>query len=133
MVTSNIQAVIPCEIRRVWAVVTVVDGYAWRSDLSRTEVLSETQFVEYTKSGYATRFTITGVEPLRRWEFELENTNLRGRWIGIFAPAGAGTALDLTEYVTVKKPLLRSFVKRYLKKQQAQFVADLKQALAPPP
>ena len=44
-----------------------IENYAaWRSDLSKTEVISDTQFVEYTKDGYQTTFTVTLVEPYRR-------------------------------------------------------------------
>ena len=49
MVTSSIKAILPCEIHRVWEAVTAVEGYAWRSDLSKTEILDENRFVEYTK------------------------------------------------------------------------------------
>ena len=52
---------------------------AWRSDVSRTEVRGERQFVEYTKDGYATAFTVTLVEPYQRWAFTMENTNMTGQ------------------------------------------------------
>ena len=34
MATSNIKASIPCDIHSVWKVVTEVENYTWRSDLS---------------------------------------------------------------------------------------------------
>lgn len=34
--------------------------------------------------GGATKFTITVSEPCRRWEFDMENNNMNGHWIGIF-------------------------------------------------
>lgn len=39
------------------------------------------------------------------------------------------TEIDFTEYVTVKKIFMKPFIKLYLRKQQAQFVADLKKAM----
>ena len=129
MITSNIKAVIQSDIQRVWEVVTAVENYTWRSDLSKTEILNEKQFVEYTEQGYATTFTITAMEPYRRWEFDMENTNMKGHWVGIFTQKGDETEIDFTENVTVKKFLLKPFVKTFLKKQQAQFVSDLKKAL----
>ncbi|MFR1518528.1 MAG: SRPBCC family protein [Clostridia bacterium] len=129
MITSNIKAVIQSDIQRVWEVVTAVENYTWRSDLSKTEILNEKQFVEYTEQGYATTFTITAMEPYRRWEFDMENTNMKGHWVGIFTQKGDETEIDFTENVIVKKFLLKPFVKTFLKKQQAQFVSDLKKAL----
>lgn len=39
------------------------------------------------------------------------------------------TQIDFTENVTPKKWFMKPFVKLYLKKQQTQFVLDLKKAL----
>ena len=41
MATSNIKASIPCDMHSVWKVVTEVENYTWRSDLSKTEVISD--------------------------------------------------------------------------------------------
>lgn len=59
-------------------------NYAWRSDLDRIEVLSETEFLEYTKDGFSTAFRITLKEPLKRLEFDIQNANMQGHWIGLF-------------------------------------------------
>ena len=85
MATSNIKALIPSELRQVWDFVLDIENYAaWRSDLCKTEVISDKQFIEYTKDGYPTTFTVTLIEPYRRWEFDMENSNMKGHWIGIF-------------------------------------------------
>ena len=126
MATSNTKANIPCELHQVWDLVLDIENYAaWRSDLSKTEVISDKQFIEYTKDGYPTTFTVTLVEPYRRWEFDMENSNMKGHWIGIFTTKADETEIDFTECVEAKKLLMKPFVKSYLKKQQAQFVADI--------
>ena len=126
MATSNIKALIPSELRQVWDFVLDIENYAaWRSDLSKTEVISDKQFIEYTKDGYPTTFTVTLVEPYRRCEFDMENSNMKGHWIGIFTAKGDETEIDFTEQVEAKKLLMKPFVKSYLKKQQIQFVADI--------
>lgn len=71
MAVSNIKVVFQRDIQRVWEVVTSLENYSWRSDLSKIEIISENQFVEYTKDGCATTFTITRTEPYRRWEFDM--------------------------------------------------------------
>ena len=130
-VRSEARAVIPAEIERVWEIVTAVEGYpAWRSDLSRVEILAGGRFVEYTESGFPTTFTTTALETCRRWEFDMENANMSGHWTGVFSLMGSGTEVVFCESVAVKKFFLRPFVRGYLKRQQAQFVADLRKALA---
>ena len=130
MATSHIKAVLPHPLSDVWEALTAVEGYpAWRSDLSRIEVHGSTQFVEYTKEGYATTFTVTAMEPCQRWEFDMENSNMRGHWTGLFSEADGGTEIAFTEHVTAKKLLLRPFVGAYLQRQQAKFLEDLKKTL----
>ena len=130
MTTSNIKALISGELQKVWELVLDIENYAaWRSDLSKTEVISDKQFIEYTKDGYPTTFIVTLVEPYRRWEFDMENSNMTGHWTGVFTDKGDETEIDFTERVEAKKWLLKPFVKLYLKKQQAQFVADIRKVL----
>lgn len=130
MATSNIKAIIRSDIHKVWEIVLAVEDYsAWRSDLSKTETLNEKQFVEYTNEGYSTTFTVTVAEPYRRWEFDMENSNMKGHWIGIFTSKGNETEINFTEYVTAKKFFMKPFVKSFLNKQQAQFVIDLQKAV----
>lgn len=130
MTTSNIKAVFKSDIRKVWETVLAVENYKWRSDLNKVEVISEKQFIEYTKDGYPTTFTVTAVEPYKRWEFDMENTNMKGHWSGVFTSRGKETEIEFTEYVTAKKLFLKPFVKFYLKKQQKQFVTDLEKELS---
>ena len=130
MATSNIKAIIDHDIRKVWDIVFAVDKYSvWRSDISKTEIISEKQFIEYTKDGYATMFSTTAVEPYKRWEFDMENSNMTGHWVGIFVAKGSETQIDFTENVTPKKWFMKPFVKIYLKTQQKQFILDLKKVL----
>ena len=130
MAVSNIKAIFENDIHKVWDIVFAVDKYSsWRSDLSKTEIINEKQFIEYTKDGYATTFSITAVEPYRRWEFDMENSNMAGHWIGVFMAKGNKTQVDFTENVMPKKWFMKPFVKSYLRKQQKQFVLDLKKAL----
>ena len=130
MTISNIKDSIHSNIHKVWETVLAVDKYTqWRSDLSKTAVINEEQFIEYTKNGYPTTFTITVVEPHKRWEFDMENSNMKGHWVGIFTSIDDKTEIDFTEQVTAKKFYMKPFVKSYLKKQQTQFVMDLKRIL----
>ena len=130
MATSNIKAMIPSDLRKVWDFVLDIENYdTWRSDLGKTEIISEKQFIEYTKDGYSTTFTVTKEDPYRRWEFDMENSNMKGHWIGVFTDKGSETEIDFTECVEAKKIFMKPFVKLYLKKQQAQFVADMRNAL----
>lgn len=130
MAIVSVRTVFQCDIQRVWETVTSLTNYAWRSDLGRIEVLDEKQFVEYTKAGYATTFTVTAMELHQRWEFDMENDQMKGHWTGVFAQSGGRTEIAFTEDVSAKKLVMKPFVKAYLKKQQAQYIADLRRALA---
>ena len=105
------KAVFENDVQTVWNVITDVKNYIWRTDLSKTEIISDKQFIEYTKNGYATTFTITLFEPYKRWEFDMENSNIKGHWIGIFTQKGEKTEIDFTEDVTAKKVLMKPFVR----------------------
>lgn len=130
MAISNIKEIISSDIHKIWEIVLSVEKYSvWRSDVSKTETINERQFIEYTKEGYATTFTVTVVEPYKRWEFDMENSNMKGHWIGIFTSKGNETQIDFTEAVIPKKWFMKPFVKSYLKRQQTQFVLDLKKAI----
>lgn len=127
MVTSNIKAMIKSDIWSVWEIVLAVENYStWRRNLSKTEIRNEKQFVEYTNQGYPTTFTVTETEPYRCWKFDMENSNMSGHWVGVFTAKGSETEIDFTEYVTAKKLFMKPFVKLFLKRQQVQFVLDLK-------
>lgn len=129
MAVSNIKATFPCDVKTVWDIVTSLENYSWRSDLSKIVCLNERQFVEYTKDGFKTAFTIVRKEEYKIWEFDMENDNMSGHWTGVFSRQGNMTAIDFTEDVTAKKIFLKPFVKIFLKKQQAAYIQDLKKAL----
>lgn len=130
MATSIIRASFPCNVERLWAIVTSLDQYAWRKDLSKIEIVVEgKQFVEYTTDGYATKFTITNFVPHERYEFDMENENMTGHWMGIFYQEQGETCIEFTEHVTAKKWFMKPFVGMYLKKQQAVYISHLRKAL----
>lgn len=129
MAVSNIKAFFLCQVQKVWEIVTDIKNYTWRIDLSKTEILNENKFIEYTKDGFLTQFTITVTEPYKRWEFDMENSNIRGHWIGVFTEKDGGTEIDFTEDATAKKFIMKPFMKAFLKKQQELFISDFKETL----
>lgn len=130
MIQSVKTVLLQADVQTVWETVTDVSGYtSWRSDVGSTEILEDSRFIERTKDGYATTFTVTRMEPPRLWEFDMDNTNMSGHWTGLFVQKDGGTELVLKEAVSVKHRIMRLFVKPYLKHQQSLFVADLQNAL----
>ena len=55
---------------------------------------------------------------------------MKGNWTGIFESCDGGTKITFTEEVQVKNPIINLFVKSYLKKQQAAYIADLRKAVS---
>lgn len=129
MPTSKVTVHFSCPVEQVWQAVTDLSNTAWRSDLKRVEVLDETHFVEHTKSGYATDFTVTACEPLHRWAFTMENGNISGSWEGIFEAGEDSTRLHCTETVNAKRWWMRPFVPSYLRRQQRLYLDDLRREL----
>jgi hypothetical protein len=130
MAKSNVTMILNASPDEIWAIITSMDNYAWRSDISKIEVIeSGKKFVEYTAEGYPTTFTITAFEPCTQYEFDMENTKMHGHWIGKLKRMETGTMVDFTEDVIAENILLKPFVKIYLKKQQMKYFSDLKRAL----
>ena len=129
MAISEIKAVFSSSVQDVWNIVTSLENYQWRSDLSKIEIINEKQFVEYTKDGFSTTFTTTVLEPYKRWDFDMENSNMSGHWSGTFDEKEGQTEIVFTEDVTAKKLFMRPLLKIFLKKQQKQYITDLKKTL----
>ena len=130
MIQSNIKKQFSCERNKLWDIITDNSNYVWRSDLSKIEIIDDTHFVEYTKNNFPTYFTITSKEKLKEYKFDLENTNLKGKWIGIFKELPNGNIeLDFTEEIEVNNFIMKIFAKSYLKSQQKRYMKDLERAL----
>lgn len=130
MAVSKIRAEFVKDVKEVWDIVTSLENYSWRSDISKIEVADAgKKFVEVTKDGYRTEFRITALEQCKRYEFDMENDNMAGHWTGVFSYENGVTTIDFTEDVTAKKAFMKPFVKMYLKKQQNTYINDLGKAL----
>ena len=129
MAISKVTVHFPCPVEQVWQTVTDLSHTAWRSDLKRVDILDETHFVEHTKSGYATNFTVMVCEPFHSWAFAMENDNMSGSWEGIFQEVEGGTQLICTETVMAKHWWMRPFVPSYLKRQHKRYLEDLRKEL----
>ena len=128
-IVSSVTALLPHPPERVWAAVTDLENWQWRSDLSRLDVTGGDTFTEYGRGGFPTRFTVTDRRPASLWAFDIENVNLTGRWTGEFSPEGGGTRVVFTELITPKRRWMRLFAKGYLRRQQRRYLADLGWAL----
>ncbi len=127
MTTVNIKTNINADIQSVWDAVTSLENYSWRSDLERIEILEYgNSFVECTKDGFATKFNITKVEPLKTYEFTMQNKNINGSWVGKFNEVGNVTSIDFTENISTNNIIMKIFMKKYLKKHQEKYITDLK-------
>lgn len=130
MTTVSINETLNANIEKVWSVVTTLKEYKWRSDIKRIEIVDEMHFIEYSQQDIATHFTITETIPYQRWEFDVENDNIKGHWIGVFTSIGENTQIEFSEQIEVKKKMMKPFVKSFLKQQQNRYINDLKKAIA---
>ena len=130
MIKSNIKKQFFCDKNKLWNIITDNTNYKWRSDLSKIEIIDETHFVEYTINNFPTYFIITAKEKLKEYKFDIENTNLKGKWIGIFKELPNGKIeLDFTEEIEVNSLIMKLLAKPYLKSQQKRYMRDLEKEL----
>lgn len=126
MAISNIKKEFNCDIEKLWNIITDNTNYTWRSDLSKIEIIDDIHFIEYAKNNYPTYFTIVSKVNLKEYKFDIENANIKGKWIGIFKKLENGNVLlDFTEEIKVNNIIMKLFAKPYLKIQQKKYMKDL--------
>lgn len=126
MIKSNMQKKFNCSIEKIWKIITDNTKYSWRSDLSKIEIEDDKHFIEYTKNNYPTYFTITLKDYLKEYRFDIKNTNIKGKWIGIFKSLDNGNVLlNFTEEIETNNLIMKLLAKPYLKSQQKRYVKDL--------
>ena len=130
MIKSNIKKEFNCDIEKLWNIITDNTNYIRRSDLSKIEIVDDTHFIEYAKNNYPTYFTITSKVNLKEYKFDIENSNIKGKWIGIFKKLDNGDILlDFTEEIETNNFIMKLFAKPYLKSQQKRYMNDLEKEL----
>ncbi len=130
MIKSKIKKQFKCNKNKLWNIITNNNNYSWRSDLSKIEIIDETHFIEYDKNNFPTYFTITSKEYLKEYTFNIENTNIKGRWIGLFKDISKDTIeLDFTEEVEVNNFIMKLLAKTYFKVNQNRYMKDLEKEL----
>lgn len=130
MIKSNIKKEFNCNIEKLWDIITDNTKYNWRSDLSKIEITDDKHFIEYAKNNYPTYFTITSKINLKEYRFDIENTNMKGKWIGIFKRLENGKILlDFTEEIETNNFLIKLLAKPYLKSQQKRYMNDLEKEI----
>ena len=126
MIKSNIKKEFNCDIEKLWNIITDNTRYSWRSDLSKLEIVDDRHFIEYAKNNYPTYFTITSKVKLKEYKFDIENTNIKGKWIGIFKKLDNGNVLvDFTEEIETNNFMMKILAKLYLKSHQKRYMNDL--------
>ena len=124
------EVVLECEIEKVWDIVTSLENQAWRTSIDHIEIIDAHHFIEVDKEGYKTEFIILNKVKNKLYEFNLKNENIEGHWIGKFKSIDDQlTSIEIVESIEVKKKMMSLFAKKYLEKQQKQYINDLKNAL----
>lgn len=130
MIKSNIKKEFNCDKNKLWDIITDNTKFTWRSDLSKIVIVDDKHFIEYDKNNFPTYFTITSKEKLKEYKFDLENNNLKGKWIGIFKELTNGNIeLNFTEEIEVNCLIMKVLAKSYLKRQQKRYMRDLEKEL----
>ncbi len=130
MVSSNIKKEFKCDIETIWNIITDNNNYSWRSNLSKIEIIDDDHFIEYTKDNYPTYFTITSKVKYKEYRFDIKNSNIEGKWIGLFKQLSNGKVeIDFTEEIETNKSIIKLLAKPYLKSMQRRYIKDLEKEL----
>ncbi len=130
MIKSNIKKEFLCDIEKLWDIITDNTKYYWRSDLSKIEIVDDKHFIEYAKNNYPTYFTITSKISFKEYKFDIENTNIKGKWTGIFIKSDNGKVLlDFTEEIETNNIIMKLLAKPYLKSRQKRYMKDLEKRI----
>ena len=130
MIKSIIKRKFCCDKNKLWEVITNNSTYSWRGDLSKIDIIDQTHFIEYDKNNFPTYFTITKKEKLKEYKFDMENTNLKGKWTGHFEELDNGNIeLIFIEEIEVNNFIMKLLAKFYLKSQQKKYMKDLEKEL----
>lgn len=130
MIKSSIKKEFNTDIEKLWNIITDNTKYNWRSDLSRIEIIDDKHFIEYAKNNFLTFFTIISEEHLKEYRFDIENINIKGKWIGVFKKLDNGNVLlNFTEEIETNNFIMKLLAKPYLKSQQKRYIKDLEKEL----
>ena len=126
---SIFETIIHSNIKNIWKIITDNEHYSWRSDILEIKIIEpHHKFIEVSKNGIQTVFTITAIKPYSLYEFNMENKYFRGYWIGHFHELSEKeTKILFTEILNIKNPIMEilSYICMNLKTMQKKYIADL--------
>ena len=113
---SIVETIIHSNIKNIWKIITDNEHYSWRSDISEIKIIEpHHKFIEVSKNGIQTVFTITAIKPYSLYEFNMENKYFRGHWIGHFHELSEQEIKILsTEILNMKNPTMEIFSYIYM-------------------
>lgn len=127
------ETTIHSNIKNICEIVTDNERFYWRSDISEIRIIElKHTFIEISKSGIQTVFSITVMQPYHLYEFDMENKYLRGHWIGRFYEISEQeTKIAFMEILKFKNPIIMIFSYMFmnLKAMQEKYISDLINAL----
>ena len=118
-----------CEAEKVWEVLENLSDCSWRRNIREIEVISDTQFVEISKEGYRTSYTIVEKEECKSVSLEFENENMHGSTTMILCEENGVTTAEFWLEVLTSKSFMKPFVKAAMRISHAEYLEDLQKAL----
>ena len=127
---SIFETIIHSNIKNIWKIITDNEHYLWRSDILEIKIIEpHHKFIEVSKNGIQTVFTITAIKPYSLYEFDMENKYFRGHWIGHFHELSEKeTKILFTEILNIKNPIYGNifiYICMDLKSMQKKYISDL--------
>ena len=130
MAAYGTRTMLNCTVEKAWELVTTLETQMdWREDLKEIEILDSRQFIEHTRDGYITHYTLVKVEERKLWQRTLTNEDMVGQTLYTFVEKGNQTLFTMKENMSTSKLLFKIFVKNYLRSHQYNYIQNLKKAI----
>lgn len=125
MIVVEEKILINCNPKEIYEIITNNEFYLWRSDLSEIKIVDDNHFIEYTNKKFPTFFTVVKKTKNKRYEVELNNNNLEGKFIIELFKSGNKTEFLIREELNISDSKKILLGKVYLKKMQKKYINDL--------
>lgn len=125
MIVVEEKILIDAKPKEIYDIITNNEFYLWRSDLSKIEIVDENHFIEYTNKNFPTFFTVIKSIKNKRYETEMINNNIEGKFIIELKKIDNKTEFIIREEIQKLNIKLKFASKLFLKKMQKKYIFDL--------
>lgn len=113
------------KVANVFKKITDIKNVNWRSDLNVIKGIDDNNFIEYSKKGYPTFYTVLKSTRNKSYELEFTNNKVEGYIKYFLKKEEDKTNIIVTLDITFVNAKFKMIAKHKLKKEWNKFISDL--------